>query len=108
MAEQNESEEIVGFNRPDAMNLLGSLPNAGSELVTPQHRPPMENVLGRTGAGGIAANSAGQVTLYYTTSTNWTLGTEVWDVFTRGAAIPANTDCLVVPVNGRWLALGIC
>ena len=106
--EQNQSEEIVGFSHADATNLLGLLPNAGSELLQPTRRPPMENVLGRTGAGGIAANSAGQVTLYYTTATNWTLGTEVWDVFTRGAAIPANTDCLVVPVNGRWLALRIC
>ena len=108
MAEQNESEEIVGFNRPDATNLLALLPNSGSEFLLPTRRPPMENVLARTGASGIASNSSGQVTLYYTTSTNWALGDEVWDVFTRGAAIPPNTDCLVVPVNGRWLALGIC
>ena len=106
--EQNQSEEIVGFSRPDATNLLGTLPNAGSEFLQPTRRPAMESLLGRTGSGGIAANSAGQVTLYYTTSTNWALGTTVWDVFTRGAAIPANTDCLVVPVNGRWLALEIC
>ena len=106
--EQNQSEEILGFNYADATNLLGLLPNAGSELLQPTRRPPMENVLGRTGATGIAANGSGRVTLYYTTATNWALGTEQWDVFTRGAAIPANTDCLVVPVNGRWLALEIC
>jgi hypothetical protein len=106
--EKNQSEEIVGFNMPDALNLLGSLPNAGSESLQPSHVPHTDNLLGRTGAGGLPANGSGQVTLYYTTATNWTLGTEVWDVFTRGSEIDPYTDCLIVPVNGRWLALEIC
>lgn len=102
-------EEVVGFNPTDANALLALIGGSGGEAISlGARKKPTDYILARTTSGGLAAGAVGSVYVKDPTSTGWTVTTDEIPAWTVGSTIPANTDVLLVPVNGRWLALRIC
>jgi hypothetical protein len=101
--------DIVGFNPRDADALLALIGGVGGTSI-PRSRIPLSScMLGKTKSGGLASGAEGSVWLMDVTGIGWEVSTtDSCPAWTVGATIPADSLVLLVPVNGRWLALRIC
>lgn len=105
----NERGEIVGFNPTDANALLALIGGVGGESF-PRSRVPMTScMLGVVKEGGLSEGAEGSVWLMDATASGWSVSsTDSCPAWTIGDEIPEESKVLLVPVNGRWLALRIC
>ena len=100
--------DIVGFNPTDADGLLAMLGAAGGESISRSRIPHISCMLGVTKTGGLAAGSEGSVWLMDPTAAGWSVSSNSCPAWTVGATtIIAASICLLLPVNGRWLALKV-
>lgn len=100
--------DLVAFNPADADGLLAMLGGAGGQSISRSRVPQLSCMLGETKTGGLAAGSEGRVQILNPTASGWTVSANECPAWTFGASISGSTPVLLVPVDGRWLALKVC
>lgn len=101
-------DDIVGFNPTDADAILRMLSSIGGESIPRSRHPITSLMLGVTKTGGLAAGAEGSVWLSDPTASGWTTSSASCPAWTVSSTIAAGSSVLLVPVNGRWLALEVC
>lgn len=104
-----ESDELFAFNRTDKDAIISKLLQLGGFEQSPARGMPFMLLLARTKTGGLGANNQGNVFYMEPTNTGWQVTTTEYLAFNPSStAIAADKLCLLMPVNGRWVAVEIC
>jgi hypothetical protein len=103
------NDEIIGFNLADATAIIDQLDgNKSRQKVDHRRQPHYSNMLGVVKTGGLAAGSEGSVWISSPTASGWSTSSDSCPCWTIGASLIAGDSVILVPVDGRWLALKVC
>lgn len=102
------SDEVVGFSPEDAAAIIDQLDGTKSRRGTEQRTPRSSSMLGVVKTGGLASGFEGTVWISYPTSSGWSVSSDSCPCWTIGASLVEGNLVLLIPVDGRWLALKVC